>query len=212
MNALRNLRVSVARIAQILDVDNDQLGVTGADYTLLCELAEQRECGWNDLAGRCVEKIHDQQRIHAGLLLDLDHWKGKASKTHAETQADAATRAEEALANLDYAQIEQRILAAAVLTSITGLTTGRSPEPAKLIPQDFQITSKLEAPRDVGRLTPEAREEMICALAGWVMSEPDAVLDALIYGRVGFNSYTDAQLVGAMEARGIHLKAKGEQA
>jgi hypothetical protein len=56
MNELQTLRVSLARIAQAAGVDND-LHVTGVPYEGLRLLAESRERGWNDLAGRVAEQI-----------------------------------------------------------------------------------------------------------------------------------------------------------
>lgn len=50
------LRVSVARIAQKVGVDNE-LCVTDADYADLVQRARQIDEGWNDLAGRVVESL-----------------------------------------------------------------------------------------------------------------------------------------------------------
>jgi len=54
-NELTTLRISVARVAQAMGVDND-LRVTGAAYEALRDKAQTQERGWNDLAGRCHEK------------------------------------------------------------------------------------------------------------------------------------------------------------
>jgi hypothetical protein len=53
---LISLRVSVARIAQVLSVETDQLKVRGKAYEELILLAEFNERGWNSLAGECAEK------------------------------------------------------------------------------------------------------------------------------------------------------------
>jgi hypothetical protein len=56
---LHILRVSVARVAQVLDVDTPKLNVKGAEYSSLWEKAEKIDRGWNDLLGRCVERGQD---------------------------------------------------------------------------------------------------------------------------------------------------------
>jgi hypothetical protein len=53
MKELITLRVSVARVAQSMGIDN-HLGVTGKVFEELCALA-QRDRGWNDLCGRIQE-------------------------------------------------------------------------------------------------------------------------------------------------------------
>jgi hypothetical protein len=58
---LLSLRVAVARIAQALRVETDQLKVRGRPYEELYILAEFNERGWNYLAGECVEKIMDKE-------------------------------------------------------------------------------------------------------------------------------------------------------
>jgi hypothetical protein len=55
MSELESLRVSVARVAQSLQVDN-YLHVTDKGYGALCALAKEQERGWNDLAGLCAAK------------------------------------------------------------------------------------------------------------------------------------------------------------
>ena len=54
---LLSLRVAVARIAQALRVETNQLKVRGKPYEELYLLAEFNERGWNYLAGECVERI-----------------------------------------------------------------------------------------------------------------------------------------------------------
>jgi hypothetical protein len=51
---LVSLRVSVARIAQALGVDNE-LHVTGEGFSGLTNKAQAQAKGWNDLAARCTE-------------------------------------------------------------------------------------------------------------------------------------------------------------
>lgn len=53
------LRVSVARIAQALGVDN-ALRIQGDAYEALVAKATRRDRGWNELAGLCVEKVERQ--------------------------------------------------------------------------------------------------------------------------------------------------------
>ena len=55
LTELQTLRVSVARIAQSLGVDNE-LRVTGNGYAELCNKARANERGWNNLAGECAWK------------------------------------------------------------------------------------------------------------------------------------------------------------
>ena len=55
MSELESLRVSMARVAQSLQVDN-YLCVTDEGYSALCVLAKERERGWNDLACLCAAK------------------------------------------------------------------------------------------------------------------------------------------------------------
>lgn len=55
MTPIVTLRVSVARVAQSLNVDNE-LEVTGKSYEELVALAETEEHGWNNLCALCVEK------------------------------------------------------------------------------------------------------------------------------------------------------------
>jgi hypothetical protein len=54
---LRTLRVSLARIAQAMNVQTDQVPVTGLNYAHLHTLATEQDRGWNDLAAACVEKV-----------------------------------------------------------------------------------------------------------------------------------------------------------
>lgn len=53
---LVSLRVSLARIAQRLGVETDDLRVRGKDYNELSILAVFQERGWNRLAEACAEK------------------------------------------------------------------------------------------------------------------------------------------------------------
>lgn len=57
---LTSLRVSVARLAQVLKVDN-ALQVTGKTYEQLVELAETKERGWNGLVLECIEYIENYE-------------------------------------------------------------------------------------------------------------------------------------------------------
>lgn len=65
MKELHTLRVSVARVAQSMGIDN-HLGVTGKAYEELHALA-QRDRGWNDLCGRIQEHAeriqHDNEDL-----------------------------------------------------------------------------------------------------------------------------------------------------
>lgn len=58
---LEALRVSVARIAQTIQVQTDQLPVLNKEFNELCVLSETKERGWNDLAGLVVDTIQDRQ-------------------------------------------------------------------------------------------------------------------------------------------------------
>jgi hypothetical protein len=57
---LENLRVSVARIAQVIGADNS-LEVKDKNFSLLRALACTREHGWNDLAHRITVEIEQMQ-------------------------------------------------------------------------------------------------------------------------------------------------------
>ena len=69
---LQLLRVSVARIAQALGVDND-LKIAKDGYAELCHKAINVEVGWNNLAGLCADTINDRedQRSHVGTMTGL---------------------------------------------------------------------------------------------------------------------------------------------
>lgn len=54
---LESLRISVARIAQVLGVDN-RLRVTDAPYEELMERAKAGR-GWNELAALCAERSQE---------------------------------------------------------------------------------------------------------------------------------------------------------
>lgn len=56
---LLTLRVSVARLAQTLNVDN-RLGVTGKPYEELCALAMTQNRGWNGLLLECVNAVQER--------------------------------------------------------------------------------------------------------------------------------------------------------
>jgi hypothetical protein len=58
---LTTLRVSVARIAQVIGADNS-LEVKDKSFPALCALACARERGWNDLAHKVVVQIEHLQR------------------------------------------------------------------------------------------------------------------------------------------------------
>lgn len=67
------LRVSVARIAQALEVDNE-LQIAGNSYSGLYDKASCLEMGWNDLAGACCDeaiRLKQAQRSHVGTLTGL---------------------------------------------------------------------------------------------------------------------------------------------
>jgi hypothetical protein len=51
------LRISIARIAQSLGVDNE-LKVTGKAYEQLVQLAQSQDRGWNSLACLANDAIH----------------------------------------------------------------------------------------------------------------------------------------------------------
>lgn len=55
---LVRLRVSIARIAQLLEVETGALPVTGRDYEGLRDLAASLR-GWNELAGICYSRIEN---------------------------------------------------------------------------------------------------------------------------------------------------------
>lgn len=60
LEELITLRISVARIAQALGLDND-LSITDKNYSHLAALAEHRDRGWNDLAGRIFEHVSENR-------------------------------------------------------------------------------------------------------------------------------------------------------
>lgn len=57
MKELTTLRVALARIAQVAEIETPQLQIIGKNYEQLCELAETNERGWNYLAGCICEEI-----------------------------------------------------------------------------------------------------------------------------------------------------------
>lgn len=72
LEELITLRISVARIAQALGLDND-LSITDKNYSHLEALAEHRDRGWNDLAGRIFEHVSENRTsTESGSLLEID--------------------------------------------------------------------------------------------------------------------------------------------
>lgn len=59
---LVSLRVSLARVAQALSVETDDLKVRGRDYNELTILAVFQNRGWNSLAEACAEKARVTER------------------------------------------------------------------------------------------------------------------------------------------------------
>lgn len=59
---LITLRVSVARVAQALNINGRTLKVLGQNYHELRSLAAHNERGWNDLAGACVSEADTLRR------------------------------------------------------------------------------------------------------------------------------------------------------
>jgi hypothetical protein len=62
VSELTKLRVSVARVAQTVGLDEYIPGAAGREelpYELLCDCAEQNERGWNALCARIIEEIVD---------------------------------------------------------------------------------------------------------------------------------------------------------
>jgi hypothetical protein len=57
---LKDLRVSLARVAQAAGVETKKLPVLNKAYEELCDLAEQ-DRGWNGLAARIVDRVLRQQ-------------------------------------------------------------------------------------------------------------------------------------------------------
>jgi hypothetical protein len=57
---LTSLRISMARIAQVIGVDTD-LAVKDKSYSELCSLAVSVERGWNHLANRIIVEIEQMQ-------------------------------------------------------------------------------------------------------------------------------------------------------
>lgn len=58
------LRISIARIAQSLGVDNE-LRVTGKPYEELAQLAQSQDRGWNSLACLANDAIHTHYTLKA---------------------------------------------------------------------------------------------------------------------------------------------------
>ncbi|CAB4168225.1 hypothetical protein UFOVP1276_13 [uncultured Caudovirales phage] len=61
LSELVKLRVSVARIAQMREIDNE-LCITGKDYDDLIRLAQTQERGWNALAGLVYDEFYQGEQ------------------------------------------------------------------------------------------------------------------------------------------------------
>jgi hypothetical protein len=59
---VESLRVSVARIAQSLNVETRALAVTNKVYEELCQMAKSESVGWNTLAALCADKAQELSR------------------------------------------------------------------------------------------------------------------------------------------------------
>jgi len=82
-NELTKLRVSIARIAQTIGIDN-ALGVRGLDYAALVVLAEDTNRGWNDLAAL----VHDEV-VHLKGVSDLNEHEVQEARDEAQAKAIA---------------------------------------------------------------------------------------------------------------------------
>lgn len=70
LSELVKLRVSVARIAQMREIDNE-LCITGKNYDDLIRLAQTQERGWNHLAGLVYDEFYQGERRKRETLVDL---------------------------------------------------------------------------------------------------------------------------------------------
>lgn len=78
MKELHTLRVSVARVAQSMGIDN-HLGVTGKTFAELCVLA-QRDRGWNALCACIQEHAERIQADNEDLRRQYHECEASASK------------------------------------------------------------------------------------------------------------------------------------
>jgi hypothetical protein len=60
---LTSLRVSIARIAQAIGVQTEDLLVLNKSYDELCKMAKKNERGWNILCGEIRERILERETI-----------------------------------------------------------------------------------------------------------------------------------------------------
>ena len=76
MNDLGKLRISLARVAQSLNVETDALPVLGKAYEELCDLAQIHNRGWNELAAACADKaqalVPAREETYQGLPYEND--------------------------------------------------------------------------------------------------------------------------------------------
>lgn len=75
MKELHTLRISVARIAQSMGIDN-HLQVTGKNYAELANLASTQKRGWNALCAQAMEHAERIQQDNEDLRLTLQENKG----------------------------------------------------------------------------------------------------------------------------------------
>jgi hypothetical protein len=59
---LIGLRIAVARIAQSIGVQTEQLPITGMGYHQLDQLASKQDRGWNQLCLFITDRIHETTR------------------------------------------------------------------------------------------------------------------------------------------------------
>jgi len=59
------LRIAIARIAQCLCVQTDELPVIGANFQALDEMARSNDCGWHALAAVCSDRALAMQEATA---------------------------------------------------------------------------------------------------------------------------------------------------
>lgn len=79
MNPLHTLRISVARLAQSMGIDN-HLQVTGKTYAELAILAINQERGWNELCSRAMEHAERVQHDNEDLRREYHEMEAYASR------------------------------------------------------------------------------------------------------------------------------------
>lgn len=79
MNPLHTLRISIARVAQSMGIDN-HLGVTGRPYEELAALAMTEERGWNALCAQAIDHAERLQQDNEALRRQYHESEASASR------------------------------------------------------------------------------------------------------------------------------------